>query len=92
MKLKNLTHSQDKDSRSFANELSEILREYIGDKLNLEGKAITAAEVEAKLKASDFKVSQADSARILMEKFEAQHDEHLNELTNIHKQHENDLK
>jgi len=71
MKLKNLTHSQDKDSRSFANELSEILREYIGDKLNLEGKAITAAEVEAKLKASDFKVSQADSARILMEKFEA---------------------
>jgi len=70
-KLQNLTHSQGKNSRSFANELSEILREYIGNKLNLEGKAITAAEVEAKLKASNFKGSQADSARKLLEKFEA---------------------
>jgi len=70
-KLKILTHSKDKDSRSFANELSEILREYIGNKLNLEGKAITATEVGAKLKASDFKVHQADSARKLLEKFEA---------------------
>lgn len=70
-KLKNLTLSQDKDSRSFANELSEILREYIGNKLNLEGKAITATEVGTKLKASDFKVSQADSVRKLLEKFEA---------------------
>ena len=70
-KLKILTQSQDKDSRLFANELSEILREYIGDKLNLEGKAITAAEVEAKLKSSNFKVSQAIRARKLMDKFEA---------------------
>jgi len=70
-KLQNLTHSQGKNSRSFANELSEILREYIGNKLNLEGKAITATEVEAKLKASDFKGGQVDSARKLLEKFEA---------------------
>ena len=69
-RLQFLTHSQDKDSRSFVNELSEILREYIGNKLNLEGKAITAAEVEVKLRASDFQVSQADSARKLLEKFE----------------------
>jgi len=70
-KLQILTHSQDKDSRSFVNELSEILREYIGNKLNLEGKAITAAEVEVKLRASDFKVDQADRAGKLLEKFEA---------------------
>ncbi|MBC8282660.1 MAG: protein BatD [Nitrospinae bacterium] len=70
-KLKNLTHSQNKDSRVFASELSEILREYIGDKLNLEGKAITATEVEHKLKASDYPVSQADSTRKLLEKCEA---------------------
>jgi hypothetical protein len=69
-KLQFLTNTQDKDSRSFVNELSEILREYIGNKLNLEGKAITAAEVEVKLMASDFKASQADSVRKLLEKFE----------------------
>ena len=70
-KLQFLTHSQEKDSRSFVNELSEILREYIGNKLNLEGKAITAAEVEVKLRESDFNVGQADRARKFLEKFEA---------------------
>ena len=37
----------------------------------MEGKAITAAEVEVKLRESDFNVGQADRARKLLEKFEA---------------------
>ena len=36
----------------------------------MEGKAITGDEVEVKLRASDFQVSQSDSARKLLEKFE----------------------
>ncbi|MEK9629796.1 MAG: BatD family protein [Nitrospinota bacterium] len=70
-KLKNLKDSTDTDSKKFVSELSEILRAYIGDKLNMEGKAITAAEVEHKLNASDFKTDDVDSTRKLLEKFEA---------------------
>ncbi len=70
-KLKILDHSNKMDSKEFASELSEILREYIGNKLNMEGKAITAAEVEPKLKESDFDTQQVDNTRKLLEKFEA---------------------
>ncbi len=70
-KLKNLTHSKNTDSKEFASELSEILREYIGDKLNMEGKAITAAEVEHKLKESDYQKDHVQITRKLLEKCEA---------------------
>lgn len=70
-KLKNLTHSKKTDSKEFASELSEILREYIGDKLNMEGKAITAAEVEHKFKESDYKHNHVEITRKLLEKCEA---------------------
>ncbi len=67
-RLKQLT--QHSDSKEFARELSEILREYVGDKLNLHGKAITAEEVENHLKESDYEVSQAEDTRKLLEKCE----------------------
>jgi hypothetical protein len=62
--------SDHSDSKEFARELSEILREYIGDKLNLQGKAITAEEVQAKLKESDYEEQQAEETRKLLEKCE----------------------
>ena len=67
-RLKQLT--QHSDSKDFARELSEILREYIGDKLNLHGKAITAEEVENHLKDSDYDSGKAERARKLLEKCE----------------------
>jgi hypothetical protein len=57
-------------SKEFARELSEILREYIGDKLNLQGKAITAEEVQVRLKESNYEVQQAEETRKLLEKCE----------------------
>ena len=58
------------DSKEFARNLSEILREYIGDKLNLQGKAITAEEVEVCLKKSNYETGQAKDTRRLLEKCE----------------------
>jgi len=67
-KLKSLTRSKNIDSKEFTSELSEILREYIGDKLNMKGKAITAAEVEYKLKQLDYQINQVTITRNLLEK------------------------
>ena len=58
------------DSKDFGRELSEILREYIGNKLNLQGKAITAEEVEIRLKESDYETGYAEDTRKLLEKCE----------------------
>ncbi len=58
------------DSKEFARELSEILREYVGDKLNLQGKAITAEEVQVRLKESNYASLQAEETRKLLEKCE----------------------
>ena len=66
-KLKSLTRSKNIDSKEFTSELSEILREYIGDKLNMKGKAITAAEVEYKLKQLDYQINQVNITRNLLE-------------------------
>ena len=63
-----MTRSKNIDSKEFTSELSEILREYIGDKLNMKGKAITAAEVEYKLKKLDYQINQVNIARNLLEK------------------------
>ncbi|MFQ5672401.1 MAG: BatD family protein [Nitrospinales bacterium] len=60
----------DGDSGDFAAKLSQILREYIGDKLNLQGTAFTASEVEAKLKEKHYPETQVLSTRKLLEKFE----------------------
>ena len=70
-KLESLTHSKNLDSKEFASELSEILRGYIGDKLNMKGKAITAAEVEYKLKKLDYQTNQVNITRNLLEKCDA---------------------
>jgi hypothetical protein len=70
-KLENLAHNQNAESKEFVSALSEILREYIGDKLNMQGKAITAAEVEQKLKESDYQFNAANNTRKLLEKCEA---------------------
>ena len=70
-RLKRLTNSKYTNSKEFASELSEILREYIGDKLNMEGKAITATEVEHKLKESDYLYDHVDITRKFLEKCEA---------------------
>ena len=67
-KLESLPHSKNLDSKEFASELSEILRGYIGDKLNMKGKAITAAEVEYKLKKLDYQTNQVNITRNLLEK------------------------
>lgn len=69
-KLKNLAHSKNYDSKDFVRELSEILREYIGNKLNMEGKALTAAEIEQKFKTSNYQPSQIDTTRKLLERCE----------------------
>ena len=70
-RLKSLTNSKYTNSKEFASELSEILREYIGDKLNMEGRAITATEVEHKLKQSDYLHDHVDITRKFLEKCEA---------------------
>ena len=61
--------SERSDSKEFARELSEIFREYIGDKLNLQGKAITAEEMQVRLKESNYE-PQAEEIRKLLEKLE----------------------
>jgi len=70
-KLKHLSSSPENNSREFAKILSEIFREYIGNKLNLQGKAITSMEVERKLMERHFPKEQAISTRKLLEKYES---------------------
>ena len=61
-------HSDPSAPKEFGRELSEILREYIGNKLNLQGKAITAEEVEIRLKEADYE--SAEVTRKLLERCE----------------------
>lgn len=63
--------SSARPSKEFIQELSQILREYIGNKLNLQGTAFTAKEVEGKLKERRFAEGKVASTRDLFEKFEA---------------------
>ncbi|GJL78421.1 MAG: hypothetical protein NPINA01_14100 [Nitrospinaceae bacterium] len=70
-KLKHLSSAPPENNpRNFGRELSEIFREYIGDKLNLPGKAITSSEVERKLIDRHYSEAQAVSTRKLLEKYE----------------------
>ncbi len=56
------------NAKEFGRELSEILREYVGNKLNLQGKATTAEEVEVRLKEANYE--SAEATRKLLEKCE----------------------
>jgi|LWDU01.1.fsa_nt_gi hypothetical protein len=69
-RLKQLSlHSKNIDPKEFGRALSEIIREHIGDKLNLQGKAITAGEVELRLKKSGNNI--AKTTRQLLDRCEA---------------------
>ena len=61
-------HSDPSAPQEFGRELSEILREYVGNKLNLQGKAITAEEGETRLKEADYE--SAEVTRKLLERCE----------------------
>ena len=61
-------HSDPSAPKEFGRQLSEVLREYVGNKLNLQGKAITAEEVETRLKEADYE--SAEVTRKLLERCE----------------------
>ena len=62
--------SPDNDSRKMAQELSLIIREYLGNVLNLQGTAITSTEVEEKLTPGNFSAKEITATRELLEKHE----------------------
>lgn len=70
-KLTQLSSDGKNDPREFVKALSQIVREYIGNKLNLQGTAFTAREVESKLREQRFMGDHAEATRRLLEKFEA---------------------
>ncbi|MFQ5444474.1 MAG: hypothetical protein ACE5EK_07650, partial [Nitrospinales bacterium] len=99
-KLKHLSISLEENPRKFGRKLSEIFREYIGNKLNLPGKAITSAEVERKLIDRQYPEEQAVSTRKLLEKYENlqyapdnfnKNDDLINESRNLLNQLENQV-
>ena len=59
------------ESKDFVRELSQIIREYIGDKLNLQGTAFTSKEVEEKLNKNNFADDKISGIKKLLEKFES---------------------
>jgi len=67
-RLKQMSSFEHSDAKEFGRVLSEILREYIGNKLNLQGKATTAEEVEIRLKESDYEA--ANMTRKFLDKCE----------------------
>jgi hypothetical protein len=69
IKLDSLS-SKNHNPKNFIQELSQILREYIGDKLNLNGAAFTSDEAINKLKEREFPEEQIISIQKLLEKLE----------------------
>ena len=69
-KLYKLSLSNTK-SKSFVRELSQIIREYIGNKLNLQGTAFTSIEVEKKLTENCYEHQKIISVKKLLEKCES---------------------
>ncbi len=63
-----LSHPNSKD---FVKEFSQIFREYIGNKLNLQGTAFTAKELGKKLSDHDYEKDQISAVRKLLEKCES---------------------
>ena len=62
------TLSPGADSRKAAQELSLIVREYLGNILNLQGTAITSSEVEEKLMGKNFSTEEIKATQGLLEK------------------------
>ena len=62
--------STDPDSRETSRKLSLIVREYLGNILNLQGTAITSTEVEEKLTQGKFTTEEILATRKLLEKHE----------------------
>jgi hypothetical protein len=61
----------DNDPREIARELSLIVREYLGNILNLQGTAITSIEVEEKLTRGNFSAEEIQATQEFLEKHEA---------------------
>jgi len=59
------------ESKDSVRELSQIIREYIGDKLNLQGTAFTSKEVGEKLNKNTFADDKIFAIKKLLEKFES---------------------
>ena len=59
------------ESKDFVRNLSQIIREYIGDKLNIQGAAFTAKEVEENLNKNTYAQDKISSVKNLLEKCES---------------------
>jgi hypothetical protein len=59
------------ESKDQVKQLSQIIREYIGNKLNLTGAAITSNEVEEKMRQKNFDQYQAQATREILGKCES---------------------
>jgi len=59
------------EPKDFVRELSQIIREYIGDKLNLQGTAFTSKEVGEKLNKNTFADDKIFAIKKLLEKIES---------------------
>ena len=71
MKKLNQLSLSNPESKDFVRELSQIIREYIGDKLNLQGTAFTSKEVGEKLNKNTFADDKIFAIKKLLEKFES---------------------
>ena len=71
MKKLNQLSLSNPESKDFVRELSQIIREYIGDKINLQGTAFTSKEVEEKLNKNTFADDKIFAIKKLLEKFES---------------------
>lgn len=67
----NQLSSSNTESKDFVRELSQIIREYIGNKLNLQGTAFTSIEVEKKLTENYFEHGKITAVRKFLEKCES---------------------
>jgi hypothetical protein len=62
--------SPNNDPREINRELSLIVREYLGNVLNLQGTAITSLEVETKMMKGNFTIEEIQATREFLEKLE----------------------
>lgn len=70
-RLNRLASEKNGDDRETVRELSQIVRTYIGDRLNLNGTAFTSREVEDQLRQREFQEEHIVETRDLLEKYES---------------------
>ncbi len=70
-RLNRLTSERNGGAREMVRELSQIVRTYIGDRLNLKGTAFTSREVEEQLRQREFREEHIVETRDLLEKYES---------------------